>query len=87
MRWNRSSNAPQQQLISDAMGVPEQAAASALADLVKQLGLPQSLRDVGVARDAIPLIAAKAFGDILIKTNPRAVNSASDIQEVLETAF
>jgi maleylacetate reductase len=87
MRWNRSSNAPQQQLISDAMGVPEQAAASALADLVKQLGLPQSLRDVGVARDAIPLIAAKAFGDILIKTNPRAVNSVSDIQEVLETAF
>jgi maleylacetate reductase len=87
MRWNRSSNTPQQQLISDAMGVPTQDAASALADLVKQLGLPQSLRDVGVARDAIPSIAAKAFGDILIKTNPRAVNSASDIQEVLETAF
>jgi maleylacetate reductase len=87
MRWNRSSNAPQQQLISDAMGVPEQDAASALADLVKQLELPRSLRDVGVARDAIPSIAAKAFGDILVKTNPRAVNSASDIQEVLETAF
>jgi maleylacetate reductase len=87
MRWNRPSNAPQQQLISDAMGVPEQDAASALTDLVKQLGLPLSLRDVGVARDAIPSIAAKAFGDILIKTNPRAVNSASDIQEVLEAAF
>jgi maleylacetate reductase len=87
MRWNRSANAPQQQLISDAMGVPKQAAASALADLVKQLGLPQSLRDVGVARDAIPSIAAKAFGDILVKTNPRAVSSASDIEEVLETAL
>lgn len=69
------------------MGVPSQDAASALADLVKQLGLPQSLRDVGVARDAIPSIAAKAFGDILIKTNPRTVNSVSDVQEVLETAF
>lgn len=87
MRWNRSSNAPKQQLISDAMGVPSQDAAWALADLVKQLGLPQSLRDVGVPRDAIPSIAAKAFGDILAKTNPRVVNSASDIQEILEAAF
>jgi alcohol dehydrogenase class IV len=69
------------------MGVPSQDAAWALADLVKQLGLPQSLRDVGVPRDAIPSIAAKAFGDILAKTNPRVVNSASDIQEILEAAF
>ena len=87
MRWNRSSNAGKQQLLSEAMGVPQQDAASALSDLVKQLGLPQTLRDVGVSRDAIPSIASKAFGDILIKTNPRAVNSATDIEEVLQEAF
>jgi alcohol dehydrogenase class IV len=39
------------------------AAARAAADLVRNLELPQRLRDVGVPQTALPLIAAEAKAD------------------------
>jgi maleylacetate reductase len=87
MNWNRVSNAERQRLISAALGAPQQAAGAALADLVSDLGLPQSLREVNVKRDDLPAIARKAFGDILTKHNPRAVRSPADVEEILEAAW
>jgi maleylacetate reductase len=87
MNWNRVSNAERQQLISEALGSPEQEAANSLADLVAHLGLPRTLRDVKVGREDIPSIARKAFGDVLVKTNPRPVRSITDIEEILEAAW
>ena len=58
------------------MGVQEAAAAFAegMADLSKQCGLEQRLRDVGIGEDALPLLARDAMRQTrLLVNNPRVV--------------
>jgi maleylacetate reductase len=55
--------------------------------IAAELGLPRTLRDVGVSRTDFRTIARKAFGDILVKSNPRPVQAISDIEEILELAW
>lgn len=61
----------------------------AIERLIKDLGLPMylSLRDVGVPKEALPSIAEHAVKDFLLTSNPRPVNSASDLMEVLTAAW
>ena len=87
MRWNSASNPQRQVLIAAALGRGDGDAAQALADLVEGLGLPSRLQDVGVRRAEFAAIAEKAMGDILTKSNPRAVEKPRDIEEILEMAW
>jgi maleylacetate reductase len=87
MNWNRTANVERQRSISEALGSPQKTAGVALSDLIATLGLPRTLRDVNVKRDDMPAIARKAFGDVLIKYNPREVRSPADIEEILEAAW
>lgn len=51
--------------------------ADALADLSAELGLPRRLRDVGVPRVAVPMLAADAMKQTrLLVNNPRPLNEA-----------
>ena len=59
----------------------------ALQALQAQLGVPTRLRDIGVARDALPRIAAKTMGERGLYYNPRPVAAAQEIQALLEQAF
>ncbi len=53
--------------IADALGVAgADAAADAVADLVRELGLPSRLRDVGARREDLPTVA-RAIGDELVE--------------------
>jgi maleylacetate reductase len=51
LRWNRSVNAEQQAVVAQALGAKDDDAATAVAKLVNDLGLPNRLRDVGVTRE------------------------------------
>jgi maleylacetate reductase len=87
MQWNHPSNPDRQSLVAESLGYKGGSASTALADLVAELGLPRTLRDVGVTRKDFPAIAQKALGDILAKSNPRPVQTISNIEEILELAW
>src|SRR6266851_5524386 len=86
MQWNQPSNPDRQSIVAASLGHQAGSASAAVADLVAELGLPRTLRDVGISRTDLRTIARKAFGDILVKSNPRPVQAISDIEEILELA-
>ncbi len=59
----------------------------AVAQLVRDLGLPSRLREVGVGREDFAAIAHDAMQDLVVATNPRPVTSVEDVIELLEAAY
>jgi maleylacetate reductase len=86
MRWNHSVNADRQAVISEALGRPGMAAGDALHELIAGLGLPRSLREVGVGEDQFDLLAENTMLDRWTYTNPRKINGPDDIREILRMA-
>jgi maleylacetate reductase len=87
LRWNKSINAERQALVSEAFGAPEREAADLVADLVKRLELPASLRAAGVKRDQLGIIAENSMHDRWISTNPRPISGPPDVMHLLEQAW
>lgn len=94
MRWNLEATMPAQARIAWAMGADhksEEEAAAAAPDLVrnmnKTMGLPLRLRDLGIPRNSLTSLAEDALGDFSVYTNPKPIQSASQVLEVLEMAY
>jgi alcohol dehydrogenase len=60
---------------------------SVLADLLPGIGTPRRLRDVGLAKEALPEIAQHGMGDWFLRGNPRPVQDVGDLLHVLEQAW
>jgi maleylacetate reductase len=87
LRWNKAVNADRQTLVAAAFGQPHADAGDLVADLVRRLELPSTLREVGVKREQLPLIAENSMHDRWIATNPRKISDAADVLLLLERAF
>ena len=96
MRFNNSDVAEQQAMIAEALGVVTAglteneaglAAADAIAALNVRLGLPTTLRDVGVPEDDLEECAQVALGDGAIVYNGRPVFEPEEILPVLRKAW
>jgi len=87
LRWNKAVNADRQQLVAAAFGHPDAEAGDLIADLVRRLGLPVTLRDVGVKREQLPLIAQNSMHDRWTATNPRKIAGPDDVSTLLEMAW
>ena len=87
LRYNHSVNAQQQQRVSEALGEPDKPACDVLADLVAQLGLPRTLREVGVKPEMLDVIARNSMHDRLIHTNPRKIHGPEDVRQILDAAW
>lgn len=87
MRWNLPATGPQQKLIAEALGAPDRPAHETVAKLVRSLGLPGRLSEAGVTREHVPAIVEAALQNMWVKTNPRPVRSAADVEEILELAW
>ena len=87
MRYNRAGTETRQSWIADALGRPGEDAADAVAGLVAGLGLPGRLRDVDVSKDDFAAIAEGSLGTIFVRNNARPITDASQIVELLETAW
>ena len=61
-------------------------AADLVAALVAELGLPRSLRDVGVGRERFAEIGAKSMHDRAVLNNPRPITRPEQVVEILELA-
>ena len=87
MRFNHPVNGERQKLVSEALGRPCEPAAEVLAALIAELGLPRTLRDVGVRADMLDLIAEHSMHDPLVHTNPRMIDSPTTVRQLLDAAW
>ena len=99
MRFNKRVNAAQQGRVLDvlwglgpvrdvlaARGVER--AGSDLGDVLdavlRELGMPRSLREVGVGREVLGGLAEGSLGDRYCKSNPVPLTEGGQVMEILE---
>jgi maleylacetate reductase len=87
LRFNEPVNAERQAWVSEALGRPGEKAADAVADLVASLGLPRTLRDVGVKPEQLDRIAEESMHDRWVHTNPRNIAGPADVRALLDAAW
>ena len=86
MRWNKSDNAARQALVAAAMGRPGQDAGDVLDDFIRALGMPRSLREVRVGAEHFDEIAKRAMATPWVPRNPRKIDGAAQVREILQLA-
>jgi maleylacetate reductase len=87
LRFNQSVNEAQQRLVSEALGDPHKPACDVVSELIAQLGLPSTLREVGVQPEMLDLIAKHSMHDRLIHSNPRKIQGPEDVRRILDAAW
>jgi maleylacetate reductase len=87
LRWNAPVNAARQRRVSALLGGPDEPASALVAALVKSLGLPGTLREIGIKREDFRAIAEHTMHDPPVRANPRPIKTADDIVEILELAW
>lgn len=87
LEWNRSVNGDRQTALAEALGREGMDASDAVRELVRDLGLPIRLRDVGITEDQLEAIAQKGAQHPTVLNNPRPIEHANDVMEILRLAF
>jgi maleylacetate reductase len=87
LAWNAAVNGERQKALSAAMGQPDRAASDLVKALVAGLDQPVSLQAVGIRRENLPEIAARALAYQPVQLNPRPIRTAADVMEILELAW
>jgi maleylacetate reductase len=87
LRFNATVNAERQAWVSDALGRVGQSAGDAVAELIHDLGLPGTLRDVGVRAEQLDRIADESMHDRWVHTNPRKIDGPRDVRTLLDAAW
>ena len=84
--WNASHAHERQRRISAALGDAARPAAQLLDELIRDLGLPRRLSEVGVQAQDLPGIAEATLHDMWAATNPRPLATAGDVMDILVAA-
>ncbi|GAA5232451.1 iron-containing alcohol dehydrogenase [Verticiella sediminum] len=58
-----------------------------LRQLLDRLPIARTLREVGLAREQVPAVATAAMQDWFLQYNPRPIDSAAQVQTVIEAAW
>ncbi len=87
LRFNEPVNAARQAWVSEALGLPTMPAADAVAALIASLGLPATLRSVGVKPEQLDAIARQSMHDRWVHTNPRKIDGPPVVRELLDAAW
>ncbi|HEY0425083.1 MAG TPA: iron-containing alcohol dehydrogenase [Rhodopila sp.] len=87
LRFNQAVNGERQQWVSEALGRPDATAADAVAALIASLGLPATLRDVGVKPEQLDEIAVGSMHDRWVHTNPRKIDGPPAVRALLDAAW
>lgn len=94
MRFNADATAPELAAVARAMGLtgenePELAeqAAQTVFQLISRIGLPQRLRDAGVAEADLPHLARLALKSQAVQNNPKPITGAGQTESVLRAAW
>lgn len=93
MRFNLEHTVAPQARIGEILGArgdeyaKAESAASLLGEFIAGLGLPTRIRELGVDRSDLRSVARSAMEDMVVKNNPRPVNSLSEVTALLEAAY
>ncbi|GAA1052045.1 iron-containing alcohol dehydrogenase [Dietzia natronolimnaea] len=87
LEYNREVNEHRQALISVAFGEPQTPAHELADSLIRRLGMPRSLGEVGLSEDDLPSLAAYTFKDIWCGTNPNPIANADALVPLLRRAL
>jgi maleylacetate reductase len=71
LRYNKPVTEQAQHYVSAAFGRPDEDAADLVHEFIASLGLPQTLRDVGVTRDDFDGIARRSVASMWVRTSWR----------------
>ncbi|MEL0089357.1 MAG: iron-containing alcohol dehydrogenase [Rhodospirillales bacterium] len=87
MRWNLSKDTEKRQrLVSEAMGDAQRPASDVIQDFIRDLGMPSTLKEVGVTEADFQRCAELSMHDRWIHTNPRSIKGPEDVLEILKLA-
>lgn len=88
MGWNAPAIAPELAEMAGAMGLPSgDQVIPAIAELFARIGIPRSLRELGLAEDRLDWVAEQSLGITrLIQNNPRPL-TPDDMRHLLGAAF
>jgi alcohol dehydrogenase class IV len=64
-----------------------QAVVDGVRGLIRSLGLPVRLRDVGVPKERLTLVAHESMKDPAVRTNPRVIADAREIEDLLHSIW
>ncbi len=87
MDYNAAINSHRQADIAAALGQPGGSAGEALDKLISGLGMPRTLRDVGITEEQLPQLAENCMLDSWTYSNPREIRSPEQVMEILRAAF
>ena len=94
LRFNAEAAAAGLAKVAAALGVPCSDAATQLSmtidvltGIFSALGVPARLSELGVPREDLPELAGLAMADWFLRGNPRRVQSASELQQIMEEAW
>jgi alcohol dehydrogenase class IV len=85
LRWNEKTTIDRQMALAASMKRTN--LADAVAELIKDLGLPVRLRDVDIKEAQLPAIAEECAKHPVVLSNPRSMTSAADVMEILRAAW
>ena len=86
LRWLMPRTAQRQARLAQALGFPGIPAAEAFDMLVRELGLPARLSDVGVDSSQFELIGDLTMKEVFINGSRRAIATPADVVEILKLA-
>lgn len=87
MRWNSAVNGERQQALAAALGEPGRPAWQLVGELVGAIGMPRTLRDVGIEAGQLDELAERALDYQPVRLNPRPITSAAQVREILDLAW
>ncbi len=86
LRFNLAATATELAQAAEAMGIARgtqsdavlaEAIVQRIDDLIRQMHLPQHLRDVGIPESDLPRLAQLAFESRTVQSNPKPITTAS----------
>ena len=87
MQWNTQTLPDRYRALAAAMGEPEVAAHETMRALIASLGMPGTLRDVGIKRGDLDELATRALDYQPVLLNPRPIKIVDDVMEILDIAY
>ena len=87
LQWNETVNRDRQQSLAAAIGTPGETFWQSIRQLISDLDMPCTLRDVGIKRENLAEIAKRALEYQPVLLNPRKIKSEKDVLEILELCF
>ncbi|HEU5296214.1 MAG TPA: iron-containing alcohol dehydrogenase [Burkholderiaceae bacterium] len=87
LAWNEPVNGDRQAVLAAQMGRAGEPLSRVVAELVRSLGLPSTLRELSIDDQGLREIARRALDYEPVQRNPRPIRSADDVMEILRLAL